>query len=147
MCLTSNQPADASASADADLLTFLVEDSLIIREHLLTTLEELVGITPVGFAAREDQASNWLVEHATQWNLAIVDIALQQGTGFGVLQACRKRQPWQKVVVLSNYAGPMVTARCMALGADAVFDKSADIDKLIDFCLRLRAYEPSAHGS
>lgn len=123
---------------DAGLRTYLVEDNATIRENLLATLDELVGITPVGFAEGEQAGSTWLLAHADAWDLAIVDLALRQGSGFGVLAACRQRQAEQKMVVLSNYVTPGIRQRCQALGADAVFDKSTDIDELIDFCLQLR---------
>ncbi|MCK9516101.1 MAG: response regulator [Ottowia sp.] len=126
-----------AALQSARLRTYLVEDNATIRENLLATLDELVGITPVGFAEREQPGSKWLLENADAWDLAIVDLFLIQGSGFGVLMACQQRPPEQKIVVLSNYATPEVRQRCQALGADAVFDKSTDIDELIDFCLEL----------
>jgi DNA-binding NarL/FixJ family response regulator len=39
--------------------------------------------------------------------------------------------------VLSNYATDAMRARCLSLGADEVFDKSAQIDALIAYCHRL----------
>jgi DNA-binding NarL/FixJ family response regulator len=51
-----------------------------------------------------------------------------------VLQAVSTRADDQYVVVLSNYATPTLRERCRELGADAVFDKSGDIDALLDFC-------------
>ena len=73
--------------------------------------------------------------HSGQWDLAIVDLFLRQGSGLGVLSACRTRRPGQKMVVLSNYATPDVRMRCAQLGVDAVFDKSNEIDALVDYCL------------
>lgn len=118
--------------------TYIVEDNPTIRENLVATLEELGGVAPVGFAETEQQGSHWLTEHTGQWDLAIVDLFLKQGSGLGVLQACRDRQPDQKVIVLTNYATPDIRVRCQQLGVDAVFDKSTDIDALIDYCLDLR---------
>jgi DNA-binding NarL/FixJ family response regulator len=40
-------------------------------------------------------------------------------------------------VVLSNFATPEVRRRCLALGAAEVFDKSRDLDALIDYCDKL----------
>jgi DNA-binding NarL/FixJ family response regulator len=64
-----------------------------------------------------------------------VDLFLRQGSGLGVLAACRERKPHQRVVVLSNYATPDVRMRCAQLGVDAVFDKSNEIDALVDYCI------------
>ncbi|MDO5290621.1 MAG: response regulator [Pseudomonadota bacterium] len=117
--------------------TYIVEDNPTIRENLIATLQELGGIAPIGYAETEQQGSAWLTRPGAPWDLAIVDLFLKQGSGLGVLQACRQRKPEQKVVVLTNYATPDIRIRCEQLGVDAVFDKSNDIDALIDFCLSL----------
>jgi DNA-binding NarL/FixJ family response regulator len=119
--------------------TYFVEDNPTIRENLTATLEELGGVSPIGYAETEHQGSAWLCGHADAWDLAIVDLFLKQGSGLGVIQSCRQRQPSQKVVVLTNYATPDIRARCEQLGVDAVFDKSNDIDALVDFCLGMRS--------
>ena len=117
------------------LRTYIVEDNATIRENLIGTLEELASIEPVGFAEIEDEGKAWLTERAAQWDLAIVDLFLRQGSGLGVLEACRARNPDQKMVVLSNYATPDIRMRCAQLGVDAVFDKSNEIDALVDYCM------------
>jgi DNA-binding NarL/FixJ family response regulator len=121
------------------LKTYIVEDNLTIRENLVGTLEELTCIEAIGFAEAEDDARRWLVEHQDEWELAIIDLFLKQGSGLGVLQECMTRRPHQKVVVLSNYATPDIRKRCAQLGVDAVFDKSNEIDALIDFCVEQAA--------
>lgn len=120
---------------DPRLKTYIVEDNVTIRENLVGTLEELTCISAIGFAETEAEATQWLSENVDQWELAIVDLFLKQGSGLGVLQACMSRRPDQKVVVLSNYATPDIRKRCAQFGVDAVFDKSNEIDGLIDFCL------------
>jgi len=117
------------------LRTYIVEDNATIRENLIGTLEELAEVLAVGSAETEDEGKAWLTSHASQWDLAIVDLFLRQGSGLGVLAACQKRQPHQRMVVLSNYATPDVRMRCAQLGVDAVFDKSNEIDALIDYCI------------
>lgn len=121
------------------LRVYVVEDSVIIRQNLVAALEELVGIASMGYADNEDDARAWLVDPHSSWDLAIVDICLKHGTGFGVLQACRARAPDRKIVVLTNYATSGVRERCLELGADTVFDKSAEIDGLLDYCVQLRS--------
>ncbi|MFZ1499723.1 MAG: response regulator [Giesbergeria sp.] len=117
------------------LKTYIVEDNATIRENLIGTLEELATIESVGAAETEDDGKAWLTDPTAQWDLAIVDLFLRQGSGLGVLAACRERKPHQRVVVLSNYATPDVRMRCAQLGVDAVFDKSNEIDALVDYCI------------
>ena len=116
------------------LKTYLVEDNPTIRENLIATLEELVDIDAIGVSDTENEAKLWLQDNPNQWDLAILDLFLKQGSGLGVLAACRDRQPSQKVVVLTNYATSDIRQRCTQLGVDAVFDKSNEIDALVEFC-------------
>ncbi|MET0311509.1 MAG: response regulator [Burkholderiaceae bacterium] len=117
------------------LRTYIVEDSATIRDNLIGTLEELACITAVGTAETEDEGKSWLAANAEGWDLAIVDLFLKQGSGLGVLEVCRDRHENQKVVVLSNYATVDMRRKCAQLGVDAVFDKSNEIDALIDYCI------------
>ena len=120
------------------LRTYIVEDNATIRENLVGTLEELATINPLGWAETETDARSWLASNDQgQWDLLIVDLFLKQGSGLGVLEACRNRAASQKVVVLSNYATGDMRKRCAQLGADAVFDKSNEIDALVDYCIEL----------
>ncbi len=118
------------------LKTYIVEDNPTIRENLIGTLEELACVSSVGTAETENEGKAWLTDNSDQWDLAIVDLFLKQGSGLGVLAACRNRQPRQKVVVLSNYATTDIRHRCAQLGVDAVFDKSNEIDALVDYCIK-----------
>jgi len=118
--------------------TFIVEDNPILREHLVGTLREVARVEPVGQAELEAEAAHWLARNLPQWDLAIVDLFLENGTGFRVLEAGRNRGPLQKMVVLSHHATPEIRRKCAQLGADAVFDKATEFEDLVDFCLRQR---------
>lgn len=129
------------------LKTYIVEDNFTIRENLVDTLEELTCIQAIGFSEAEDDARSWFDAHQDDWDLAIVDLFLKQGSGLGVVQACAARRAHQKVVVLSNYATPDIRKRCERLGVDAVFDKSNEIDGLIDFCVAMATSLEKTRGS
>ena len=118
------------------LKTFIVEDNPTIRENLIATLEELARVDTVGTADTENDAKSWLLANPGKWHLAIVDLFLKQGSGLGVVTACKERNSRQKVVVLSNYATTEIRQRCAHLGVDAVFDKSNEIDALVDYCIQ-----------
>ncbi len=121
------------------LKTYIVEDSPVIRENLIATLEELVPVEVVGTADDESSAAQWLDHTKSGVDLVIVDIFLKSGSGLGVLQAAHALPNDSKVVVLSNYATPDMRMKCKELGADEVFDKSNEIDALILYCERLAA--------
>ena len=119
------------------LRTYIVEDNATIRENLVGALEELASIESLGWAETETEARGWLDRHGQAWELMIVDLFLKEGSGLGILEACQARAEGQRVVVLSNYATVDMRKRCLQLGADAVFDKSNEIDALVDYCIVL----------
>lgn len=116
------------------LSTFLVEDREDIRDTLIDAMEEIAPLRFVGVAASEADARAWLSANDGNWDLAIVDLFLGIGTGFGVLKEVQGRSPRQKVVVLTSYGQQRVLDHCRQLGADEVFDKSQDVEKLVEFC-------------
>jgi len=131
------------------LKTYIVEDSPVIRENLIATLEELGPVQVVGTAEDEPTAVYWLTRPDNLFDLVIVDIFLKSGSGLGVLRAANALTQRHKLVVLSNYATPDMRRKCLDLGADRVFDKSNEIDALLLYCNRLAAGETgnSGHGT
>lgn len=115
------------------LRVFIVEDNPLIRTNLIETLVELAAIEVVSFSNGALESNRWLQANRDAWDLAVVDLFLAEGNGLAVLGAIRERSPLQRVVVLSNYATPNLRARCAALGADAVFDKSTELDAFLDY--------------
>lgn len=117
---------------------YIVEDSPTIRENLIETLQELALVDAVGVADTECEGKRWLAQNDDYWDLAIVDLFLKEGSGLNILESFRQRRPEQKMIVLSNHATNDVRWRCAQLGADAVFDKSTEIEALVDYCVRQR---------
>jgi len=128
------RPGDVTMTFKA----YLVEDSPVIRENLVGFLEDVADAEVVASASTEEEAVTWLRQHRDDWDMTIVDLFLQRGNGLGVINACRNRAPHQKVVVLSNYATADMRDRSTRLGADAFFDKSAELDQLVAYCAALR---------
>ena len=117
------------------LRTYIVEDNATIRENLIGALEELASIRSLGWSETENDARQWLSAHPSEWDVAIIDLFLKQGSGLGVIEAVKDRRGDQRVVVLSNYATAEMRQRCADLGADVVFDKSKEIDALVEYCI------------
>ncbi|WP_309679272.1 response regulator [Polaromonas sp.] len=117
------------------LITYLAEDNETVLENLIESLQEICDVKVTSFGATQAEASRWLTLHDGEWHLAIVDLFLKEGSGLGVLAGCRNREAYQKVVVLTNYATPEIRRRSAELGADAVFDKSSQLDELFAYCI------------
>ncbi len=129
------------------LKTYIVEDSPVIRENLIATLEELGPVHVVGTAEDEATAVHWLAEAHREVDLVIVDIFLKGGSGLGLLRAAQALPHRHRLVVLSNYATAEIRRKCLDLGADQVFDKSNEIDALILYCAGLAATDRAGAGS
>ena len=117
------------------LAVFLVEDNPLIRENLIPAMAELGSASVMATAESQEEAIGWLAEHKGQWDLAVVDFFLKQGTGLDVVKWCNGREPRQRVVVLTNYATKATRRSCLDAGANAVFDKSTDLDEFFGYCL------------
>ena len=117
--------------------TFIVEDSPIILDNLVATLEEMSPVRVVGSAADEASALERMKQLDGELDLVIIDVFLKSGSGLGVLRSAAQAGLQAKRVVLTNYATPDMREKCRALGAHRVFDKSNDLDDLISYCMRL----------
>lgn len=116
------------------LISYLAEDNEAIARNLIETLQEICEVKVVAVGSTQTEASQWLALHDSEWDLAIVDLFLKEGSGLGVLAGCRNRPVRQKIVVLTNYATPEIRKRATELGANAVFDKSSELEQLFAYC-------------
>ena len=116
------------------ILTILIEDSKTIRDALIPSLSEMVNVQVIAIADTATDAIAALKEHDATWQLAVVDMFLREGNGLTILKACSARRPDQHVVILTNYATEDIRQSCMELGADAIFDKSTELEAFFDHC-------------
>lgn len=121
------------------LKIFIVEDSALIRENLIAALEEMAPAEVMACAAGEASAIAWLRERGPECDLVIIDIFLREGSGLAVLRALRDAGARCKRVVLTNFATDEMRRVCLSIGADRVYDKSGEIEDLIDYCASLAA--------
>lgn len=118
----------------------LVDDSRMMQEALTDLLTEIGGYRVVATVATEMDAQDWLQRHEGAWNVAILDLVLQEGSGFNVLRRSRVKPGQERIIVLSEFMSPAIAQKCLDWGAAAVFRKS-EVKQLADFLTRLR--EPS----
>jgi DNA-binding NarL/FixJ family response regulator len=102
----------------------------------------LGGFRIVAVLGTEAEANLWLEENPNGWDLALIDLVLEQGTGMGVIPRAKALPGAGRVVVLSSYATPGVRDHCLRLGADAVFDKG-ESSEFIRYCAELSERENS----
>lgn len=124
------------------LKVFLIEDSPLLRDLLGGMLSELDGVEFCGSADGQADALRQLA--ATPADLVIIDIELKQGSGIGVLDALQTDSGLYGTptkVVLTNYAHLTMRQRCERFGMDAFFDKSMQINELIDYVIDAAAHK------
>src|SRR4029078_12535956 len=114
----------------------LAEDSAAIRESLIAALAEIAEAEVIAVAETAAEAIAALTVHAAVWRLAILDLFLKQGHGLDVLRAVKAR-PDQRIFMVTNFATADIRQRALAAGADAVFDKSTELEQLFQACKAL----------
>jgi two-component system OmpR family response regulator len=116
------------------LRVFLVEDSAAQCAYLAQILVAKARVTIAGMAETEGQAIDWLNRNAGQWDVALVDLFLGEGSGAGVIQHCQNRRPDQSILVMTNHTQDSdLMHRCKLLGADAVYHKATALDSLVAY--------------
>jgi DNA-binding NarL/FixJ family response regulator len=117
---------------------FLVEDMKQVQGVLADLLSSVGDFRITHAVATEAEAKHWLVENPQGWDLVVIDLVLEQGSGMGVIPRARDvaDRNGASVVVFSDYASEGIQNHCRRLGADAVFLKS-QVRDLMDFCSEL----------
>ncbi len=124
-------------TASAPLNIVVVEDNPVLRDLLDGMLATVPGIALAGHASTESAALALLREIRPR--LAIVDLELCQGSGLNVLHAIADAPDDfgdPHTVVFSNHAHPVIQSRARALGAAAFFDKSFQMEELLEYVQR-----------
>lgn len=128
--------SSSDAAGRLPVRVLLVEDSLLIRKHLVALLEDSDGVSVSGEVDSEATAIAAL-DSAT-FDAAVVDLQLREGSGFGVLQHLKRNYPDLLAIVLTNSNTPAMRARSLALGAHHFLDKSSEFDRVAELLEALR---------
>lgn len=109
------------------LSVFLVEDSPVVQTCIEGMLED-IGCRLAGVANGEPEALAGIA--ATIPDVVVLDLYIDNGSGFSVLKQVKARYPHICVLVLTNLNGQAMVERCREYGADDFFDKTSDFDRL-----------------
>ena len=117
---------DPRALSEELMHALVVEDSPQIAERLVELVSVPSRVEVVATAATEDEALAACDRYTI--GLAIVDLQLAQGTGFGVIRRLRASAGANPacIVVLTNHAVPALKVAAFEAGADYFLDKSKD---------------------
>jgi DNA-binding NarL/FixJ family response regulator len=107
---------------------FIADDSLIVRERLVTMLNELAGIEVVGQAENVAEAISEIQK--TQPEVVILDIQMPDGSGIDVLRNVKQAETAPMVIILTNYPYQKHRQKCLNAGADFFLDKSIEFDQI-----------------
>ncbi len=109
----------------------LVDDSRIVRERLLALLAELSGVEVVGEASGVAEAIRKV--RRLRPDIILLDISMSDGSGMEVLEMIKKmpRRPAPRIIMLTNFAHDAYRERCLELGAEYFFDKSAQFEEAV----------------
>lgn len=124
---------------------YIVENSNYLRERLTRLVARRSGVQIVGYAATARQAVQEIQQ--LKPDVVLLDIRLDEGTGLDVLKAIKSRSQPPTVIVLTNYAYPPYREHFLANGAEYFFDKSEELDLMLqalDTLQRRFRHEPLA---
>lgn len=108
---------------------FIVDDSEILRSHLVSMLSEFKEIEIVGQAQYAREAVKCI--RKLNPDVVILDIRLPDGNGIDVLEKIRKDNVTPKIIIFTNYPYVQYQKRCLDAGADFFFYKATEFEKLI----------------
>lgn len=101
-----------------------------MRSRLTAMLCAVPDTNLVGEAAGVQEAIRGIL--ATHPDLVLLDLSLEEGTGFDVLKAVLDQEPGLDVYMLSNFATEPYRRRAARLGARGFFDKTTDFERVRD---------------
>ena len=118
---------------------FVVDDSPLVRERLVSLLSEVDGVEVVGSAETAEEGIEGISR--SKPDVAVLDIRMPSGNGIMVLERIKRHENAPTVIMLTNYPYPQYRKKCMDAGADHFFDKSGEFHKVTDVLERMVAEE------
>ena len=119
------------------MTVYLVENSPLIVKRLGELLSALPGVEVVGHAPGAKQAIEEILRLRPQ--VALLDIELDQGTGFDVLLALAKNAREINAYMVTNHDSLALRDLAAKLGAKGYYDKTRDLQALRDLLAKRAA--------
>lgn len=110
--------------APETMKVFIVEDAVNMQVALQDLVCAVAHAEIVGVVASEALALEWANAHTGRWDVAIVDLTLEEGDGFNIVRRLKQGAQCGVVIVFSAFVTDVIRRHCLSLGADAVFHKT-----------------------
>ena len=120
--LSEEEASNSMDTGAAELCVFIVEDMGLLRRLMRERLEEIPNVRVIGEAANAADALEAIFRLTP--DVVILDLHLPAGSGLHVLEQIKAPPSSPRVVVFTAHAHEPLRSRCLALGADGVFDKA-----------------------
>jgi two-component system, NarL family, invasion response regulator UvrY len=111
------------------LKVLIADHHTLIRKGLIEILRDGGVAAKVGEASTGNEARQMCRDH--EWDVVILDVGLRNGSGLDTLAALHAAYPTLPIIMHGLHANPLLTRRCLALGAAGYALKSADPVELI----------------
>lgn len=126
------------------LRIIVADDSVMLRQRLVSMLSELVGVEVVGEA--QDAAETLAALRAFRPDVLTLDIQMFGGSGLDVLRQIKNEPRAPVVLILTNQISPPYRRMCLAAGADFFLDKATESKKVLEIVQQMfrRLQTPAA---
>jgi DNA-binding NarL/FixJ family response regulator len=107
---------------------YIVDDSIVVRERLISMISEVEGTALAG-----ESGDPWEAVKAIQRlhpDAVILDIRMPGMNGIQILREIKRAQSPPMVIMLTNYAFGQYRRECAEAGADHFLNKSTEFGKI-----------------
>jgi two-component system response regulator RegA len=118
--------AEIDTNIEQEKTLFIIEDDKPFRERLTTSFQR--KDFTVTAAASKKEALDVLTNN--DFNYAIVDLRLGDGSGLDVIKVIKDKNPECRTVMLTSYGNIATAVSSVKLGADDYLTKPANIDDI-----------------
>jgi len=107
---------------------YIVEDSRVFRERLVSLLEEVEGLEIAGFSASAKGTAENIIMRLP--DVLLLDIGLADGNGLDILATVQRHKLKTVTMVMTLDFSSVHQKRAMDCGAEYFFDKAKDLWKI-----------------
>jgi signal transduction histidine kinase len=111
-----------------------IEDSPIVANRLRSILSDIEFVEWAGNATNNEDAMELISTERP--DAIILDIHLKEnsakGNGMDLIPAIRVEHPDTVILMFTNFSDQQYRSKCLALGANYFFDKTNDLEKVLD---------------